>query len=203
MLGKQRLTRRRIAALSGATLALGAGGLSMVPRTAQAQVTMGELNVPDVEFTPKDNALHAVWVLLDGEWSYTNLSADPAAWQVYLLVDDPQNSGNWQAIGIAEGSPSGTDDSGTFVVRGDLTAGPYTSDDFDVSDGEAVTMTVPVGAMLVIRDGSGDIVADAEVHTTADVTVRPGGASASLGGSGQFVAQDNSDSATPTLAGDA
>lgn len=175
----------------------------MVPRTAEAQVTLGEFDVPNVEFTPEDNDLHAVWVVLDGEWSYTNLKNEPAAWQVYLLVDDPQNSGNWQAVGVTEGTPNGTDDSGTFAVRGDLTAGPYTSDDFDVSDGKAVTMTVPVGAMLVIRDGSGNIVADAEVHTTADVTVKPGGASASFGASGQLVAQDNSDSPTPTLAGGA
>lgn len=162
---------------------------------------MGELAIPPAEFEPDDNEIHALWAVVSGRYEYANLDIEAAKWQTYLLVADSAGE-NWQAIGIAEGAASGQDGEGSYAVRGDITAASHwSSEDFSVPDGETKTVAVPLAVMLIVRDSGGNVLADAQVSQSADITVTPGGTVAKLGGEGTIQAQDDSGDPTPTLSG--
>lgn len=199
---QQHVTRRRLIA-TGTAVALGATGLALGSENARAQasITMGELAIPDATFAPADNQAHAIWATVHGQYQWSNLQADPGKWQVYLLVGDGSDS--WSAVGIAEGQASRGNESGTFSVRGDLTAASaYSSEDFQPNgDGTPKTLNIPVAVMLVVRDGSGNVLTDAQASRTVAVEIKPGGAVVSVGAAGELVMQDDSDSPTPTVSG--
>lgn len=196
-------TRRRIVFGTITAGALGAVGLTLASRPVRAAVS---LDIEPVTLAPEDGEVYRPFVLINGDYSYQNVDPAPAEWQTYLLIDGPGATGDdWQAVGIASGTPDGTADSGTYQLRGAITAhSAWSSSDFTAGDGgEPVSQSVPVTVMFVLRDSAGDIVADAEAQGTAEVTVEHGGALVSVSGSGTTAMQDDSTDPTPTYAGGA
>lgn len=195
------LTRRRLGIGLGTTLALGAAGVALGSRNARAQasVTLGELGIEDTELGAEDGKFHSVHILLDGEWEYRNLDAEPAEWRAYLMVA-PEGSDSWSAIGMTDGDPAGTEASGTFGLRGRVTAsGAFAPENFAVaSDGSPTTTTVRVGVLFMALDADGETLVEAQVTRPVDITVTQTGASASLGATGVVAGQDDQSDPTPT-----
>lgn len=193
-------TRRGIVLGTAGAVALGGAGLLVSTDRARAAVT---LDIPDRTFAPDDGEAHAVWIVADGSYGWSNLDTDPAAYQIYLLVDAPGAPGDWSAISIADGGASAREESGSYQLRGDITASSaWSSEDFTANDdGSGHTVEVPVAVMLVVRDGAGDIIDTAEAMTTATVTIEHGGAVLSIEGAGSLELQDDSGDPTPTFSG--
>lgn len=194
------LTRRRFGIVTG-TLALGGVGLTLASEPASADLTLGEFDMPDRTLKPEDGQVYRPWIVASGEWTYANLDNEAGEWGVYLLVGPPGGDGSYQAIAIDDGSASGTEGSGTFGLRGAITAsGDWSASDFSVrDDGSPRTRVVPAAVMLLIRDGGGDRLVEAKVSRDVEITVKPGGATANVGAEGEVLAQLSSDDPTPTV----
>lgn len=197
---QQHITRRRIV-LGTAVLATAGTGLALGTDRAgaQASVSTDGLKVEPAEFSPEDGELFSPWVLITGEFEY-RVGADPAEWQVFLLVYD--GGGNSEAVGLTEGDATAREGSGTYALRGPITAASFWGpEDFRVPDGqESITVSVPVEVVLVIRDAAGDMLIQAREADDAVVTVnRDGQVMAALDGSATIYAQDDSDDPTPSL----
>lgn len=196
------LTRRRVVigttalAVGGAGLALGTGRAG-----AQADVSLGELKVPDTEFSPDDGQVYSPWVLLSGEWQY-RVQTQPAEWQAYTLIGD--GAGNTEAVDVTSDETTALEASGTYALTGPIAAASfYGPETFTVPEGESsVSVDVPLQVAFVVRDPDGGILVQARVKDTAVVTVTAEGTTtAALSGTGTIVAQEDSDDPTPTPPG--
>ena len=190
------LTRRRSIALGTGLLTAGAAGLTLGTDPARAAVTTDGLELEDAEFAT-DGPPEAVWAVLSGTWSY-RIDADPDVWEVYLLAYD--DSGNSEAIGLADGPATAREDSGTYALRGDLLAASfYDAADFVVPAGEpSRVLTVAVEVAFVLRDAGGGLLIQARAEDAATVTVLPGGTLAQINGGGNIVPQREGEG-TPAL----
>lgn len=181
------------------TAALGAAGLALGTENARAQVS-SEFSVPSQTFRPDDNELSAVWATAHGQWEFQGLDTDPDEWRVYLLADEPGNPGNYQAIDMTSGSVTNREATGDYALRGEITAAShYDSSTFDVSDGESVTVDIPLSVLFMVMDGGGDTLTEASARETVPVTVQPGGSVSVIGGEGAIHAVDNQGDPTPTV----
>lgn len=199
---QEHYTRRRLIA-TGTISALGLAGLALGSGNARAAVS---LDIEDRTYAPENGTLFRPWVVVSGDFSYTNLDAEASEWAVYGLVDGPDATGeDWQAIAIDDGLASGTEGSGTYQLRGAITShSGWDASRFSANeDGSPQSLDIPVAVMLVLRDSGGNIIADAEAHQTATVTVEAGGAVLSVAGTGAVEAQLSSEDPTPTYAGGA
>lgn len=191
------LTRRRIIA-GTAALATGATGLALATDRAgaQAEVSLGELDVRDSELSPEDGEVYAPWLIISGAFEWRT-EAQPAEWQAYALVGD--GSANTEAVGMTDGEATTRSGSGTYALTGAITAASaWDPADFAIPDGQdSISVPVPVSVVFVVRDPDGGMIVQARVEDTAVVTVTPGGTMAALSGSGEVVMQDNSDDPTP------
>lgn len=89
----------------------------------------------------------------------------------------------------------------TSVIVGSVTdSSAYTSDDFDAeTDGETVTVTVPMKVMLQIRSHNGNLIdAEATDKATLTVTNEEVNVSAEVGGNGSLELQVNQSDPTPS-----
>lgn len=191
------LTRRRSIALGATALTAGAAGLTIAsePAAAEAEVTLGSLDAADATLRPEDGQVYAPWLIAHGDWSY-RVDVDPAEWQVYLLVG---RNGNTSAIGMASGEATAREATGTFGVRGPITAADaWAPGDFAVgSGGQPTTQSVAVQLVFTLRDAAQESLVQAVVQDTATVTVKPGGTVAEVGASASIVMQDDEGDATP------
>lgn len=195
------LTRRRIV-FASAGLGLGTAGLAFGTDRARASVD-GQFTISDRTFQPEDNALAQLWATASGTWSFAALPADPEEWRCYLLVDHPDGTGQWQALGTDRGDVTTRKASGTYALRGEITsASHYDAAQFDVSDGEPMSVRVPLAVLFLVR-GGGETLAESRLETAVTVTVEPGGTVSSLGGEGAVAAVDDAGDPTPTLPGGA
>lgn len=200
---QEHITRRRSIAIGGTILTAGAAGIYAATDTAGAQATVSAdgLQVEGGEFSPADGELYAPWVVISGAWSY-RVDADPASWQAYLLVYDDNGSGS-EAVGITDGTATAREATGTYALRGRITAASFWEPaDFAVApDGSeaSVTTTVPIEVAFLVQDGSGETLVQARESADLPVTVNNAGmVMASLDGQAIVYAQDNSDDPTPT-----
>ena len=183
--------------VAGTTIAIGAAGIAISSEEASAAVT-GAFSVGDATIRPADNRLAQLWATVSGDWRFGGLEADPAEWRVYLLADATGNPGDWQAIAMTSGSVTAREASGTYGIRGEITAASHYQS-IDVSDGTPVELSIPVSVLLMVRDGSGETLATAEAMDTVTVTVEPGGSVSAIGGSGTMHGVDNAGDPTPTV----
>jgi len=194
------ITRRRLLAV-GTTAAVGAAGIALgsKPAGAQASVYVGDLSVPDKTLSPDDGSVFAVWALINGTFEY-RVDADPDVWEAYLLVYD--GNGNSEAVGLTDGPATAREDSGSYALRGPLTAASFwNADDFTVPDGQSsISQTIPIEVVFLVRNAAGDIIIQARASDDAVVTVdRDGQVLADLSGAGEIVAQMDSDDPTPEV----
>jgi len=193
------LTRRRSIAIGAGVLTAGAAGIALGTDRAgaSADVTLGTLDAEDATFSPEDGSLTAVWLLVSGRFEY-QVNADPADWQAYALVGD--GSGATEAIALASGAADARQGSGTYALRGPITAASfYDSSDFAVPDRQhSVTVSIPVTVVFLVRDSGGKTLVQARVSDDAMVTVDDARMpKASLAGSATIAAQDDAGDPTP------
>lgn len=197
--GRPTLTRRRLIAI-GTGAALGTAGLALgtQPAGAQADVSLGDLEIQEGELAPEDGEVYAPWVLLTGDYEY-RVQEEPAEWEAYLLVYD--NGGNSEAVSVTSGDATAMEATGSYALRGAITAASFWGpSDFSIPDGQdSVTVTVPIEVAFVVRDADGTMLVQDRVADDAVVTVTPGGSMATLSGAGEIVMQDDADDPTPEL----
>lgn len=195
-----RLTRRRSIVLGGTALSAAVAGLALGTDRAgaQADVELGSIDTQDeYRLTPDDGEAWAPFLQIRGPYSY-RVEADPAEWQVYLLIGD--GSGNTTAVGMTSGEATARQGSGTYALQGAVTAADaWGPSDFAVAaDGSPTTVDVPIEVILVVRDADNGMLVQAGVEATVPITVEQGGTTANLGAAVDVVLMDDADDPTPT-----
>lgn len=185
------LTRRRVLASAGATLA--AGGTYLVTGTSPvaAELAATPLAVSDGEYAAPDGSLYSPHISVRAEWAFEGVDA-AARGMVALLIDGGLVT--TETFDVA--APS---DSGTTTVAGAVVASrAHDSADWQPTDGP-VEQTVGVEVRFEVRNGSRDTLAKASATDDATIRVTDAGPTlaASVGGDGSvgFVPTEG---ATPT-----
>lgn len=198
--GSFRPNRRTVikssAVLAGSGLAI--GGYSLLgSEPAHAEVQVGSLNIPSSEFTSADGQPDHIWLFVDAIFDY-KVAETPASVMVSLYHRD--TGGGYNELAPWTATTTATSDSRTVSLRGDLIASnAYSPSDFAAPGaGQSKTVTADIGLLLQILDADGAAIRDASVETTVDFQVTEQAVSASVGGEGSVVYQDDGSDPTPT-----
>jgi hypothetical protein len=159
------VSRRKLIA-SGATLAVGGGGVALLAsQPAAAQV---DLSVPDESYSGKDGTVTDVPLSVEGSYSYQAPEPDTAT---LTLSITPDGADNFAAIGSHEDSLSGESGMGEFGISGSVLDHPSLSaGDFSADAGETTTTAIVVRVGFVVKAG-GETVAEDSATDTATVAV--------------------------------
>lgn len=170
------LTRRRSIALGTTTIA-GLAGLTLATGDSRAQAAVS-IATKEAVMKPQDGEVYAPHVRVRGSWSFSGLSETPDSWAAYLQVGD--GSGGTEAIGLHEGSITNQSGSGSFSVRGPVTAASfYSPDTFSAEPGSPTTVDVPLEVLFLVQGSSGTLVS-AMATGTQTIRVEYGGSVASI-----------------------
>jgi len=199
---QNQITRRRLLAV-GTTAAVGAAGIALGTdrAVASASVDMGTFDATGGEFSPADGEAYAIHAFVSGQYAY-KVNTDPEDWQAYLLVGS--GDGDTEAIGIIDGPATAREGSGTYALRGPITAASfYSSGDFRVPDGQhSVTRTIPLTVVFLVRDAAGETLVQARESADLPVTIDDDGMPrVAISASAQAAMQDDAVDDTPTLPG--
>lgn len=179
-----------------ATLLAGGGAVALAPGQARG-ATIGDVSVADATHESETGELYTPWLDLSAGYQYTTNDA-PAMVRLLLLVGPPKNQ---EILQMVERDVSSTTGEGSVDLAGKVIEAPtFDSSDFAVSEpGESVTVTVPFGVVLQVRDADGTTLVDADRQGSVDVTVVHTGSTVdvSMSVSGSVVMQANESDPKP------
>jgi len=149
-------------------------GYSLLNRStdnASAAVSLGTLDVAGDDVTTDDGTISALMADVSGQWDY-DLPAgkSPARWEVSVLVG---NGDTETVVGTDSGEAKYLQNSGSYSVSGDvLTTDAFSAADFAPPDaGMYREVSLGIGVVLLVLDGSDTRVAKAALQDTATVKV--------------------------------
>lgn len=178
------MQRRRFVALTGA-LATGGTALAITATDrSEAAISLGTLDVPDVNAVLNGGEITAINLTVDAEYTFSS-SHNIDEWTLELLVGDSDTT--LEPIDSASASESlGQSGSGTETLSGDATSTyHFALDEFEPANGGSVSHLVWVGLRFRLKRNA-EVVAEETVSDSVTVAVDGGSieASASVGGEG-------------------
>lgn len=192
----KRPTRRQ--AVGGlATLIAGGGAVALTPQEAGATAAVDDISIDDATYESESGNLHTPWLDLDVSYEYST-NDTPSTVRLLLMVGPPTNQ---DLLQMAEEGVASTTGQGEVDLAGKvIEAEAFDSSQFDVSEpGDSVTVTIPFGVVVQVRDADGNTLVDGDVQTSVDVTVRHTGTTVevSLSVTGDVVMQGNESDPKP------
>lgn len=152
------------------TLAVGGTALMAIgSEPVRAEVTTGELDVPDAEHIGKDGSVEDIQLSVSGNWSFSTNGAD--AYSIDLAVAPAPETDNWQSIDWIDGNPLANSTGGTYELGGSiLQHDAIEAGDFNADAAETTSRDIPIQVLLTVRNGD-ETVAEAIAETVATVTI--------------------------------
>ena len=150
-------------------------------QTANAQVSMGSLDMADDSTTTSDGTISDVSATVSGDWSYELPAGSVDYWEVELRVSDGDT---WYTVAETSETNQYNQYSGTYELSGSITD----TEAVDVSffsapgPGQQTTVTLPLQVRFRVIDTNGSPLATTAVTDDATVTVGQNEIDASLYG---------------------